>query len=62
MNLPYSIFNAYQVETRADLIYRSQVTEDEDWYNILAWYTYNRAEIQTLIALGDDFEKKIHAK
>ena len=62
MNLPYTIFNAHQVETRAYLIYRSQVTKDEDWYDILEWFTYNKPEIGTLIALGDDFEKKIHAK
>ena len=62
MNLPYTTLNAYQIESSTALIYRSQVTEDEDWYDILEWYTDNRAEIRNLIALGDNFEKKIHAK
>ena len=62
INLPSPILNAHQVKSKALLIYRSQVTEDEDWYDILDWFKENRAAIETLIALGDNFEKKIHAK
>ena len=66
MNLPSLVLNQNnrenQVESRTTLIYRSQVTEDEDWYDILDWFKENRANMETLIALGDNFEKKIHAK
>ena len=49
-------------EAPTAVIYRSQVTEDEDWYDILNWIKENRADIETLIALGDNFEKKILEK
>ena len=66
MNLPSLVLNQNnrenQVESRTTLIYRSQVTKDEDWYDLLNWYKENRGTIDTLIALGDNFEKKIHAK
>ena len=66
MNLPSLVLNQNnrenQVESRTTLIYRSQVTKDEDWYDLLNWYKENRGTIDTLIALGDNFEKKIHGK
>ena len=66
MNLPSLVLNQNnrenQVESRTTLIYRSQVTKDEDWYDLLNWYKENRGTIDTLIALGDNFEKKIHVK
>ena len=62
MNLPSLVLNQNnrenQVESRTTLIYRSQVTKDEDWYDLLNWYKENRGTIDTLIALGDNFEKK----
>ena len=48
-----------EIDSGTALIYRSQVTEDEDWYDILDWFRYDTS---TLIALGDNFEKPIHEK
>ena len=62
VSLSSPILNEHQNESQAVLIYRSQVTEDEDWYDILDWFKENRAAIENLIALGDNFEKKIHVK
>ena len=62
VSLSSPILNEHQNESQAVLIYRSQVTEDRDWYDILDWFKENRAAIENLIALGDNFEKKIHVK
>ena len=44
------------------LIYRSQVREDEDWYEILNWRTDNDRIIDSMVALGDDYKKKFYQK
>ena len=56
----------YEVPTsfigmRTAVIYRSQVTKDEDWYEILNSLAERQA-YDYLVTLGDDFEKKIHDK
>ena len=42
------------------VIYRSQVTKDEDWYEILDELSGFR--VSSFISLGDDFEKQIYEK
>ena len=46
---------------RTAVIYRSQLTDDEDWYEILNSLAERQA-FDYLVTLGDNFEKKIHEK
>ena len=67
MNLKSSLFNEVQSldflmgGRRTALIYRSQVTKDEDWFDMLNSLA-DRQSFDYLVALGDDFERKIHKK
>ena len=50
------------IDSKTALVYRSQVTEDEDWYKILDWRRDSTSDIGTLVALGDDYKKEFYQK
>ena len=58
--LPFHRISEFKEETA--LIYRSQVKEDEDWYEVLDWWIDNDADIGTYVALGDDYKKQFYDK
>ena len=45
-------------ESKSVVIYRSQVTRDEDWYQMLS--ELSELDVETLISLGDDFRQPIY--
>ena len=49
-----------EAESKSVVIYRSQVTRDEDWYQMLS--ELSELDVATLISLGDDFRQPINER
>ena len=47
-------------ESKSVAIYRSQVTRDQDWYQMLS--ELSELDVATFISLGDDFKQPIYER
>ena len=56
--------NEHKIRSESDsvAIYRSQVTRDEDWYQMLSELSGLEFALFSLISLGDDFKQPIYER